>query len=32
MEIGFLSRGNHGPEQGELLRLIGTLVEASPHI
>ena len=30
-EIGvFLSRG-HGPEQQELLRLIGTLVEDQPH-
>lgn len=28
MEIGpFLSRGPHGPEHQELLRLIGTLVE-----
>ena len=31
IEIGaFLSRGGHGPEHQELLRLIGTLVEARP--
>ena len=29
MEIGdFLSRDTHGPQQAELLRLIGTLVDA----
>jgi hypothetical protein len=29
IEIGdFLSNGGHGPEHAELLRLIGTLVEA----
>jgi hypothetical protein len=29
IEIGdFLSNGGHGPERAELLRLIGTLVEA----
>ena len=33
MEIGdFLRRGGHDPEQRELLRLIGTLVEAGSHI
>jgi hypothetical protein len=33
IEIGeFLRRRSHGPEHRELLRLIGTLVEASPHI
>jgi hypothetical protein len=31
IEIGeFLRRGSHGPEHTELLRLIGTLVEATP--
>jgi len=33
IEIGeFLRRGSHGPEHKELLRLIGTLVEAKPQI
>jgi hypothetical protein len=32
IEIGeFLRRGGHGPEHRELLRLIGTLVEATPQ-
>ena len=31
IEVGaFLSRDAHGPEHGELLRLIGTLVEDAP--
>ena len=33
IDIGtFLSRGGHGPEKQELLRLIGTLVDALPQI
>ena len=32
IEVGaFLSRGGHGPERQELLRLIGTLVEETPE-
>lgn len=31
IEVGeFLARGGHGPQHAELLRLIGTLVEAAP--
>lgn len=31
VEVGeFLARGGHGPQHAELLRLIGTLVEAEP--